>query len=80
MTDDELRLHFDLKRCLNPAHDFRIGRLSGGWVWASDNWSQLVGQNLQTLHFAIHSTTTPDGITIHSFTAWKLKVVFGVLK
>lgn len=80
MTRDELRTHFDLKPCPNPKHLFKVGRLMGEWRWARDAWSQLVGETMQTLHLALHTTHAVDGTTIHSITIWKLKVIWGILK
>jgi len=79
MGDTELRAHFDLKPCPRKPHPFSIGRLIGEWVWAQDCWSQLVGNYLQTLWLSFHTTKSTDGITIYCFTAWKLKVIIGLL-
>jgi hypothetical protein len=77
LIKDELRKHYDLKPCTNKNHEFKIGKLMGEWIWANDHWSQLVDDKLQTLWFSIHTTETVDGLKIHSFTCWKLKVIVG---
>lgn len=80
MTNEELKLHFDLKKCMNPPHEFKIGNLIGEWQWANDKWSQLIGDKLQTSWLSFHTTTNLNSTTIYCFTFWKLKLVIGILK
>lgn len=79
LTKDELRKHYDLKPCANKTHEFKFGKLMGEWIWAEDCWSQLVDDKLQTFWFSIHTTETVDGLKIYSLTAWKLKVIIGII-
>ena len=78
MTDEELRAHFDLKPCPNPAHAFSLGKLMGEWRIAEDDWSQLVGQNLQTLLLSYHTTKSTSGIVLHSITIFRLKIIWSI--
>jgi hypothetical protein len=79
LTKDELRLHYDLKKCSNPSHEFKIGKLMGEWIWAEDCWAQLVDDKLQTFWFSIHTTETVDRLKIYCLTVWKLKVIVGIV-
>lgn len=80
MTKDELRTHFKLKKCPNPAHDFSFFKVIGEWVWAEDYWSQIVDQRLQTFYFSFHSIDSVSGTGAYSIVIWKLKVIWGILK
>lgn len=80
MTRDELKLHFDLKPCPNPKHEFSIGNLIGEWRWSEDFWAQLVGENLQTLYLSFHTTKNTNGTVIYCITIFKLKIIFGLVK
>jgi len=80
MNKDELRAHYDLKPCGNPRHTFTTNRLMGEWIWAEDCWSQLVDDKLQTFWFTIHTTENIQGLKILSLTAWKLKIILGLIK
>lgn len=80
MTDNELRKYFDLKKCPNPSHEFKIGKLMGEWIWAEECWSQLQGGKLQTFFFSFHKIETTDNLKAYSVVIWKLKIIWGFIK
>jgi hypothetical protein len=80
MNNQELRTHFDLKKCPNKPHNFEIGKLFGNWVWAEDNWSTLVGDKLNTHYFSLHKIKSVDNIVAYSIVILKLKIIWTFIK
>ena len=79
LSYDELKAHFDLRKCTNKEHLFQIGKLLGSWQIANDNWSMVCtnNQSLRTEVLAFTISKTADGLKYYSISAFKLKIVWG---
>lgn len=74
----EARKYFEVTKCINPVHNFRIGRLIGQWQIANDMWITITDRGQEMTHwFRFGKLRDQEGATIYEVVVWKLMIVWG---
>lgn len=76
----EARKYFEVTKCTNPKHDFKIGNLIGQWQIANDMWVTINDRGRELTHwFRIGKCRDQEGGTIYEVVVWKLMIVWGFI-
>ena len=76
----EARKYFEVTRCTNPAHSFKIGNLIGQWQIANDMWVTITDRGQELTHwFRFGKCRDQEGHTIYEFVFWKLSIIWGFI-
>jgi hypothetical protein len=76
--NNEAREYFEVTKCTNPVHSFKIGRLIGQWQIADDKWITITDRGDEVTHwlrFGKHRAQ--EGATIYEIIVWKLSIIWG---
>lgn len=76
--NNQAREYFEVTKCTNPVHSFKIGRLIGQWQIANDNWITITDKGQEMTHwFRFGKYRDQEGATIYEVVVWKFCVLWG---
>ena len=77
---NDARKYFEVTKCTNPTHDFKIGNLIGQWQIANDIWVTITDRGNELTHWVrFGKRRDQDGHTIYEIIVWKLSIIWGFI-